>query len=182
MANLLYTRVLLKISGEALLYAVGRYGNIDDLNLAAAGLEADAARGKPLKSPQRWKRAFDEPIPLPRGRHLVTLKDAAEYIQKLPKAERQIAEWQAAVEALLLVVELSAVIAVPERVGHGCAGPSRMARRRLLRRHVTRCTQRFGHGTGHRTFSLDESCQAKIREVRFTIGIYQDVPRLNISM
>ena len=32
------------------------------------------------------------------------------------------------------------------------------------------------------TFSLDESCQAEIREVRFTIGIYQDVPRLNISM
>jgi NAD(P) transhydrogenase len=30
-----------KISGEALLYAVGRQGNIDELNLAAAGLEAD---------------------------------------------------------------------------------------------------------------------------------------------
>ncbi|OLB33308.1 MAG: Si-specific NAD(P)(+) transhydrogenase [Acidobacteria bacterium] len=34
-----------KISGEALLYAVGRQGNIDDLNLAAAGLDADA-RGR----------------------------------------------------------------------------------------------------------------------------------------
>ena len=30
-----------KISGEALLYAVGRQGNVDELNLAAAGLEAD---------------------------------------------------------------------------------------------------------------------------------------------
>jgi len=30
-----------KISGSALLYAVGRQGNVDDLNLAAAGLEAD---------------------------------------------------------------------------------------------------------------------------------------------
>src|ERR1700730_14623948 len=30
-----------KISGSALLYAVGRQGNIDELNLAAAGLEAD---------------------------------------------------------------------------------------------------------------------------------------------
>ena len=30
-----------KISGEALLYAVGRQGNIDDLNLTAAGMEAD---------------------------------------------------------------------------------------------------------------------------------------------
>jgi NAD(P) transhydrogenase len=30
-----------KIVGDALLYAVGRQGNVDDLNLAAAGLEAD---------------------------------------------------------------------------------------------------------------------------------------------
>src|ERR1700687_234326 len=49
-------------------------------------------------------RPFEEPIPLPRGRQLVTLKDAARYIQKLPKAEQQIEEWQDAVEALLLVV------------------------------------------------------------------------------
>ncbi len=34
-----------KIIGEALLYAVGRQGNVDELNLAAAGLEADA-RGR----------------------------------------------------------------------------------------------------------------------------------------
>ncbi|HEX4757470.1 MAG TPA: Si-specific NAD(P)(+) transhydrogenase [Terracidiphilus sp.] len=30
-----------KVSGDALLYAVGRQGNIEDLNLAAAGLESD---------------------------------------------------------------------------------------------------------------------------------------------
>jgi NAD(P) transhydrogenase len=34
-----------KITGTALLYAVGRQGNVDDLNLAAAGLEADS-RGR----------------------------------------------------------------------------------------------------------------------------------------
>ena len=34
-----------KISGDALLYAVGRQGNVDDLNLEAAGLEADS-RGR----------------------------------------------------------------------------------------------------------------------------------------
>jgi len=34
-----------KISGDALLFAVGRQGNVDDLNLGAAGLEADA-RGR----------------------------------------------------------------------------------------------------------------------------------------
>jgi NAD(P) transhydrogenase len=34
-----------KVSGDALLYAVGRQGAIDELNLAAAGIEADA-RGR----------------------------------------------------------------------------------------------------------------------------------------
>jgi hypothetical protein len=74
-----------------------------------------------------WKRPFDDPIPLPRGRQLVTLEDAAKYIQKLPKAEHQLAEWQAAVEALLLVVENN--------------GPTMMARigvMRALNRNVVR--------------------------------------------
>lgn len=34
-----------RIAGDALLYAVGRQGNVDELNLAAAGLEADS-RGR----------------------------------------------------------------------------------------------------------------------------------------
>src|SRR5579862_311740 len=34
-----------KLSGDALLYAVGRQGNVDELNLAAAGVEADS-RGR----------------------------------------------------------------------------------------------------------------------------------------
>jgi hypothetical protein len=74
-----------------------------------------------------WSRAFDEPIPLPRGRQLVTLEEAANYIQKLPKAEQDLEEWQAAVEALLLVVDLN--------------GPTMMARigvLRALNRHVER--------------------------------------------
>ena len=66
-----------------------------------------------------WSRAFDEPISVPRGRQLVTLKDAANYIQKLPKADQDLEEWQAAVEALLLVVELN--------------GPTMMARIGMLR-------------------------------------------------
>jgi hypothetical protein len=52
-----------------------------------------------------WKRRFDEPITLPRGRRLVTLQDAGTYITKLPKAEHGAPEWQAAMEALILVAE-----------------------------------------------------------------------------
>src|SRR5258708_25235689 len=32
-----------------------------------------------------WSRKFDEPIALPKGRQLATLKDAGTYITKLPK-------------------------------------------------------------------------------------------------
>ena len=52
-----------------------------------------------------WSARFDEPIPLPDGRQLVTLKDAGSYITKLPKAEHDAPEWQAAMEALILVAE-----------------------------------------------------------------------------
>jgi hypothetical protein len=40
---------------------------------------------------------------LPRGRQLVTLQDAGTYITKLPKAEHEAEEWQAAMDVLMLV-------------------------------------------------------------------------------
>jgi hypothetical protein len=52
-----------------------------------------------------WSRAFEDPIPLPRGRQLVTLKDAAGHIMKLSKAEQDLPEWQTATEALLMAAE-----------------------------------------------------------------------------
>jgi hypothetical protein len=52
-----------------------------------------------------WDRPFTEPIELPKGKKLVTLRDAAHYITELPKADHDADEWQAAMQALLLVVE-----------------------------------------------------------------------------
>ena len=72
-----------------------------------------------------WQTQFTEPIPLPKGKPLVTLRDAALYVTKLPKAEYDAPEWQAAMQALLLVAE------------HG--GPTMFARigvMRTLNRHV----------------------------------------------
>jgi hypothetical protein len=74
-----------------------------------------------------WKRPFDDPIALPRGRRLVTLEDAGNYITKLAKAEHEAAEWQAAMEALILVAT--------------SGGPTMFARigvMRALNRHVER--------------------------------------------
>ena len=75
------------------------------------------------------------PFLLPRGRQLVTLKDAAEYVQKLPKAEQLLDEWQAAVEALLLVVELD--------------GPTMMARIGMLRALNRRLVREFDSSHTH---------------------------------
>jgi hypothetical protein len=54
-------------------------------------------------SARGWKRPFEDPIPLPRGRQFVTLEDAGTYTTKLPKAEHEAPEWQAAMEALIHV-------------------------------------------------------------------------------
>jgi hypothetical protein len=58
----------------------------------------------------------------------VSLRDAADYITSLPKAEQDLEEWQAAVEALLLVVELD--------------GPTMMARIGMLRALNRQSTER----------------------------------------
>jgi hypothetical protein len=72
----------------------------------------------------RW---FSDAIPLPKGKPLTTLRDAALYIKKLPKAEHDAQEWQAAMQALILVAELN--------------GPMMFARigmMQALNRHVER--------------------------------------------
>jgi len=45
-----------KISGDTLLYAVGRQGNVEELNLAAAGLEADNRGRIPVDGSYRTKQ------------------------------------------------------------------------------------------------------------------------------
>jgi hypothetical protein len=55
--------------------------------------------------PVAWFKRFINPIVLPDGRKLMTLRDAADYITALPKTEHDEADWQVAMEALLLVAE-----------------------------------------------------------------------------
>ena len=74
-----------------------------------------------------WQRRFEDPIPLPRGRQLVTLKDAADYITRLPKAEHKTPEWQAATEALIMAAEK-----------RGPLLHARVGMLRALNRHVER--------------------------------------------
>ena len=52
-----------------------------------------------------WDQRFFDPIILDGRKPLVTLRDTAEYITELPKAEHDTDEGQAAMEAPLLVAE-----------------------------------------------------------------------------
>lgn len=79
-----------------------------------------------------WSHKFEDPIIVPprgprgKSRELVTLKDAGEYIAKLPKAEHTAIEWQTAMQALLLAVR---------------GGPTMLVRigiMKALHRHVVR--------------------------------------------
>jgi hypothetical protein len=73
-----------------------------------------------------WQREFEDPILLPGGKKLVTLRDAADYITGLPKKESDLPEWQTAIEVLLLCSR---------------GGPTMMARigvMKALNRHVVR--------------------------------------------
>ena len=77
---------------------MGRAVKVKWLSAICERVGAISARG--------WKRPFDDPIQLPRGRQLVTLEDAGRYITTFPKSDHEAAEWQAAMEALILVATL----------------------------------------------------------------------------
>jgi hypothetical protein len=94
-----------------------------------------------------WGRQFDEPITLPDGQKLIVLRDAASYITALPANEAAAAEWQAAIEALMLVVELG--------------GPTMFARigvMRALNRHHVRGfnPSQKAHHWGRRKLKRDQ--------------------------
>jgi len=92
-----------------------------------------------------WSKEFDEPISI--GRTLLTHHDAASYITALSEKEADASEWQAAIEALILVVELG--------------GPTMFARvgimKALNRHHVREFnTSRKEHHWGHEKLKRDQ--------------------------
>jgi hypothetical protein len=86
-----------------------------------------------------WSDRFEDPIALGRGRALVTLEDAARYIQKLPKAEQHQAHWQTATEVLIGAAEgrdfhMHARIGVLRALNHGRPPPELEPRQKPVKR------------------------------------------------
>ena len=69
-----------------------------------------------MNSNNGWSREFNDPIPLPDGGELRTLRDAANYITKLPNREHDTFAWRGAIEALMLVAERGGDTMLP-RIG-----------------------------------------------------------------
>ena len=94
-----------------------------------------------MTSPAGWTRPFEDPISLPDGRKLVTLEDAATFIQQLPEAEHAHEHWQTAVEMLIRAAEreqawlLFAQMAVMTALNHGAPAAAPGPRRKPAKRY-----------------------------------------------
>ena len=87
-----------------------------------------------------WEQVFDDPIELPNGRKLISLRDAGNFIASLPKATQRRPEWQAAAQALLLVAErggptMLARIGVALALNHGKPKPEIAPRRKRAKHY-----------------------------------------------
>jgi hypothetical protein len=82
-----------------------------------------------------WSTPFDDPVHLEDGRQLVTLRDAARYIQQLPAADQTKPHWQTATSILITVAEgrdfvMHARIAMLRAINHGRPAPIEPRRKR----------------------------------------------------
>jgi hypothetical protein len=71
-----------------------------------------------------WARTFDDPIQLPGGHVLRTLRDAGNYVTALSKADQAKAHWQTAAHELMMAAErggivMLAEIAMRQALAHG---------------------------------------------------------------
>jgi hypothetical protein len=87
-----------------------------------------------------WQRPFHDPIQPPKGKPIVTLKDAAQYILALPKKAHDAPHWQIAMGQLIDAAEgrnftMHARIAVLKALNHGLSDPKTEPRRKAIKKH-----------------------------------------------
>jgi hypothetical protein len=90
-----------------------------------------------------WQRPFHDPIQPPKGKPIVTLKDAAQYILALTKREAAAEHWQLAMAQLIDAAEgrnfiLHARIAVLRALNHGQPVVTEPRRKRAKANRIVR--------------------------------------------
>ena len=63
-----------------------------------------------------WPREFDDPLPLPNGRALVTLRHAADHILALPAKTSAREDWQFAMKMLIDAADRGGIVEPPQVV------------------------------------------------------------------
>lgn len=71
-----------------------------------------------------WDQRFFDPIIVPKGKPLVTLRDAGNYVASLPEREQHLPHWQTVAELLLMVGDrggdpMMVRIAMMQALNHG---------------------------------------------------------------
>jgi hypothetical protein len=85
-----------------------------------------------------WSRRFADPIPIPNGKSLFSLRDAAQYVLALPPAEQQATRWQTAATVLKMVAEtggnaMMARIGMMKALHHRAPGAAQTPRRKRVK-------------------------------------------------
>jgi hypothetical protein len=87
-----------------------------------------------------WSRLFHDPIEIPKGKPLRTLKDAADYVLRLSKKVTAAEHWQIAMEQLIDAAEgrnfiMHARIGMLRALNHGLPDPKMEPRRKRAKAH-----------------------------------------------
>jgi hypothetical protein len=61
-----------------------------------------------------WSARFDDPIPLPSGGEIATLREAGDYIIALPEREHSLTHWQTAMRCLIEAAENDGIVMMAE--------------------------------------------------------------------
>jgi hypothetical protein len=90
-----------------------------------------------------WNRPFEDPIPLPDGHTLVTLRDAADYMLELSQAQHDMPHWQTAGEAVIMAAEgegplLHARVGMLRAIHHGVEIPKKPRRKAVKKYRIVR--------------------------------------------
>jgi len=87
-----------------------------------------------------WSQTFDDPIELPGGRVLRTLRNAGHYVTALSKADQAKAQWQTAAHELMMAAErggilMLAEIAMRQALAHGRPKPAPAPRKKAAKKY-----------------------------------------------
>jgi hypothetical protein len=100
---------------------------------------ADGISRNEAEAAMSWSRRFADPVPLPGGGEIATLREAGDFIIALPEREHGLAHWQTAMRCLIDAAEhggitMMAEIAMRRALSHGRPRPAPEPRKKAAKK------------------------------------------------